>query len=96
LFIDGQWQVVIVDDYLPVKKNSENLVFAKPNGNEIWVLLLEKAWAKVNGGYSTQFSAYLSTLSTHLQASLQEDTNILILNKRNYGKFSKLAIILTI
>jgi hypothetical protein len=52
LFIDGQWQVVIVDDYFPVKKNSENLVFAKPNGNEIWVLLLEKAWAKVNGGYS--------------------------------------------
>jgi hypothetical protein len=50
LFIDGEWQIVIVDDYIPVNIYGDP-AFAKPNGNEIWVMILEKAWAKVNGGY---------------------------------------------
>ena len=41
LFIDGQWQIVMIDDFVP----------AKPQSEEIWFVLLEKAWAKVNGGY---------------------------------------------
>ena len=53
LFINGKFQIVIIDDYFPVQKdNPSQLQFAKPNNNEIWVLLLEKAWAKVNGGYT--------------------------------------------
>lgn len=53
LCIDGEFQIVLLDDYFPVEKdNIRNLKFAKPNNNEIWVLLIEKAWAKINGGYS--------------------------------------------
>ena len=52
LFINGKPQIVIVDDYLPVKKGTNELVFAKSKKNEIWISLLEKAWAKVNGGYA--------------------------------------------
>ena len=53
LCIDGEFQIVILDDYFPVEKsNIHSLKFAKPNNNEIWVLLIEKAWAKINGGYS--------------------------------------------
>jgi len=51
LKIDGVWQIVIVDDYFPMAKETE-FVGVKPSGNEIWVMLLEKAWAKVNGGYN--------------------------------------------
>ena len=51
LFIDGKRQVVIVDDYLPAYKKSKKLCFAKSTKNQIWVALLEKAWAKINGGY---------------------------------------------
>ena len=51
LYIDGKPQIVIIDDYIPVYKSSKQPCFARPNGNEIWVMLLEKAWAKVNGGY---------------------------------------------
>lgn len=35
-----------------MKKGTKNPKFAKPNGQEIWVMLLEKAWAKVNGGFA--------------------------------------------
>ena len=51
LHIDGEEQIVIVDDFLPVDKKTSKPVFSLPNGNEIWVMILEKAWAKVNGGY---------------------------------------------
>ena len=51
LFIDGEWQIVILDDYIPVKKGTNNFAFANPNGFELWVLLVEKAWAKVFGNY---------------------------------------------
>ena len=50
-YIDGKPQIVIIDDYLPVTKYNKSLVYAKSKGNEIWVPLIEKAWAKVNGGY---------------------------------------------
>ena len=50
-YIDGRKQIVIVDDYFPVYKKNKWPCFAQPNGKEIWVMLLEKAWAKINGGY---------------------------------------------
>ena len=52
LFIDGEEQIVTVDDYLPVNKKTNELIGAKSTKNEIWVSLLEKAWAKINGGYA--------------------------------------------
>ena len=52
LFIDGEEQIVTVDDYLPINKKTNELIGAKSTKNEIWVSLLEKAWAKINGGYA--------------------------------------------
>ena len=52
LKLDGEWQVVVLDDYIPCSKNSRKPLFANPKGNELWAMLLEKAWAKVNGGYA--------------------------------------------
>jgi len=60
LFIDGEWQIVIVDDYIPINKRLGECAFAKPNVNEIWVIILEKAWAKVNGGYLNTIGGYSS------------------------------------
>ena len=51
LFIDGKFQIVIVDDYIPVFKKNNKICYSRPNNNEIWVCILEKAWAKINGGY---------------------------------------------
>ena len=51
VFIDGKKQIVIVDDYIPAYKVNKQLRFANSNKKKIWVILLEKAWAKANGGY---------------------------------------------
>lgn len=58
LNLSGQWTVVIVDDYIPCFKKTRKPVFSQSNNNEVWVLLLEKAWAKVNGGYVNIIGGY--------------------------------------
>ncbi|CAM6005459.1 unnamed protein product [Sphagnum balticum] len=50
-YTNGVLNYVVVDDYFPCNKNSREPLFSKPIGNEIWVLLIEKAWSKVVGSY---------------------------------------------
>ena len=49
---NGDWQVVTVDDYFPCYPNG-GPIFSRAAGNELWVLLLEKAYAKLHGNYYT-------------------------------------------
>ena len=51
-FIDGEWQIIFLDDYFPYDPRKRTFAFARPHNNELWAMLLEKAWAKLNGGYS--------------------------------------------
>jgi len=51
LFINGQEQWVIMDDYIPTKNDRPVFVHSKSDG-EMWPSLLEKAWAKVVGSYA--------------------------------------------
>ena len=51
LFIDGEFQIVYIDDFFPCIKNSNILYFLKPSNFDFWAILIEKAWAKINGGY---------------------------------------------
>ena len=51
VYIDGDYQKLILDDFLPIVKNTNSLRFAKPDKEEIWLPLLEKAFAKTHGGY---------------------------------------------
>ena len=48
----GRWTHVSVDEYLPVKKKDGRLLFAQPKGNELWVVIIEKAFAKFCGDYN--------------------------------------------
>lgn len=47
---NGEWIVVTVDDYIPCYYNAGPM-FSWSNNDELWVLLLEKAYAKVHGNY---------------------------------------------
>mmetsp|Transcript_32004 Transcript_32004/g.28994 ORF Transcript_32004/g.28994 Transcript_32004/m.28994 type:complete len:130 (+) Transcript_32004:647-1036(+) len=48
----GEWKTIIVDDRIPCSKDSNEPVFTRGNGGEIWVELLEKVWAKIYSGYA--------------------------------------------
>lgn len=48
---EGQWQAVFVDDYFPCDHSGPCFSKSKKGENEIWVLILEKAWAKLYGNY---------------------------------------------
>ncbi|VDK85153.1 unnamed protein product [Litomosoides sigmodontis] len=52
LCVDGHWQVVLVDDFLPCYSQTHGLAFAVGRRNQLWVPLIEKALAKVLGCYA--------------------------------------------
>lgn len=49
LCICGVFEEIVIDDFFPCKQNE--LAFARTLNYDIWGSLLEKAWAKVHGGY---------------------------------------------
>ena len=51
---------IIVDDYFPYYPKKARPAFSQSKDNELWVLLLEKAWAKVNGNYENTIKGYVS------------------------------------
>ena len=53
LYLNGELKIVVVDDYFPYDTFKEEWAMSKPSedSNEIWVLIIEKAWAKVFGSY---------------------------------------------
>lgn len=51
VYVSGCLQTVVLDDAVPCRRASKVPAFTRSLGNELWVLLLEKAWAKVNENY---------------------------------------------
>lgn len=47
---NGEWVTVTVDDYIPCRYNGGPL-FSRGSSNELWVILIEKAYAKLHGSY---------------------------------------------
>ncbi|ORC88965.1 calpain-like cysteine peptidase [Trypanosoma theileri] len=48
---NGWWTNVIVDDYLPCAGGRPKFARSKGDPLELWVSILEKAYAKIHGGY---------------------------------------------
>ncbi|CAJ1327846.1 unnamed protein product, partial [Effrenium voratum] len=57
LFLNGRWREVVVDDQLPCvdaqqkRGDGSNLAFSRTKDGQLWVPLLEKAYAKAHGSY---------------------------------------------
>ena len=54
LFLNGVETPIIVDDHFPARFSGKRWVpcYSRTKDNKLWVMLLEKAWAKVFGSYS--------------------------------------------
>lgn len=48
---EKRYVIVCVDDLLPVDATSGRPLFTQPRGNELWVMIMEKAFAKLFGSY---------------------------------------------
>lgn len=48
---NGEWINVTVDDWFPCFPGS-GPIYSRSRGNELWVLLMEKAYAKLHGSYA--------------------------------------------
>ena len=59
-FKEFRWRYIIVDDRLPVYKGNNSLVFGRcTDAAELWVPLIEKAYAKLFGCYQTLISGFI-------------------------------------
>lgn len=47
---NGEWVTVTIDDYIPCRYNGGPM-FSRGAGSELWVMLMEKAYAKLHGSY---------------------------------------------
>ncbi len=47
---DGEWRAVTVDDLFPCTPDC-GPIFSRSTSNELWLLILEKAYAKLHGSY---------------------------------------------
>jgi calpain-10 len=65
LFKDGQWQIVTIDDRIPMYGNSP--IYGKCKDiNELWVPLIEKAYAKLHKCYEALNSGSIAAALTDL------------------------------
>ncbi|KAF8395994.1 hypothetical protein HHK36_017605 [Tetracentron sinense] len=49
--IQGEWVPVVVDDWIPCESPGIPAFATSKKGNELWVSILEKAYAKLHGSY---------------------------------------------
>ena len=47
MYLRGIPTEIVVDDYFPCFEDKNLPLFARPKGKELWVMLAEKAWAKI-------------------------------------------------
>ena len=66
--------MVVVDDYICCKWSMP--YFTKANGNELWVLLAEKAWAKIHGSYHKTHWGYACETMRDLTGAPSKDYEI--------------------
>lgn len=49
--LNGIWEEILLDDLIPCTPHNKKPAFNTSKEGELWVMLLEKAWAKVHDGY---------------------------------------------
>ena len=64
MYVNGIETPIIVDDYFPVKYGQP--AFCNTNSEELWGMIMEKAWAKLHGSYSRVEGGQTAHASQHV------------------------------
>jgi len=81
LCVNGTWQDVTIDDYLPTvagKVVFGHASLTSDGKQQLWVSLLEKAWAKLNGNYDRIIMGTVDMGFIHLCGVPSENINHLL------------------
>ena len=79
---NGEWKLVLVDDLFPCNALTSRLIYSQAIRKQLWVPLIEKAMAKLNGSYESlvagQTVEALSALTGYPCESirLEDDPNL--------------------
>lgn len=83
--INGIFQELVIDDFIPVFQDTQRPLLCGTIGHQIWMMLIFKAYAKIVGSYSAiQSEDCFSVLNTFssgpcfsylLDSSLTEDSD---------------------
>ena len=77
--ISGIWRLVLLDDFIPFFNDSEgnkHFVFSRSYNPELWVALIEKAWAKISGSYVNAIEGSTSEVFDAFSDGTTESFNI--------------------
>jgi hypothetical protein len=84
----GIWELMIMDDYFPVygKLKPRPAGCVSQDRKEIWVMLLEKAWSKLNGSYANAIGGEPYEVFDALTNASSESIFFVKMNKKKIEK----------
>ena len=82
---NGAWRTITVDDYFPVNPISGRLAFAHTPSNELWVPLIEKAYAKLHSSYAAIESGSVADAFAELTGAPSERIDLHIEEMSKYA-----------
>ncbi|KAJ6250206.1 calpain [Anaeramoeba flamelloides] len=71
-FSNDQWHKIIVDDYLPCGRNGRPIFARSKNNDELWVQIIEKAYAKLFGSYEAIEGGFVHLCLVNLTGGMGE------------------------
>ena len=75
-FLQGEWVPIIVDDWIPCESPGKPAFATSKKHNELWVSVLEKAYAKLHGSYEALEGGLVQDALVDLTGGAGEEIDI--------------------